>query len=85
MVFNANGFNIKQFNLNSAGGFSIAFWREDWSGQPTNLSKYQIGAAVSYGIPWSEQLGIGSTIRYFRASNQPFMRSVGQLYPTIHL
>ena len=62
----------QQLSLNSAGGFSIAFWREDWSGQPTNLSKYQIGAAVSYGIPWSEQLGIGSTIRYFKASNQPF-------------
>ena len=62
----------KQFNLSSAGGVSVAVWREDWSGQPTNLSKHQIGTAVSYGIPWSAQLGIGSTIRYFRTSNQPF-------------
>ena len=73
----ANGLSVtvsgNQFNLNSIGGLSATIWRDEWSSQIENLRQKfnRIGTAVSYGMPFSQRLGIGSTIRFFEFSTRP--------------
>ncbi len=73
----ANGLSVtvsgNQFNLNSIGGLSATIWRDEWSSQIGNLRQKfnRIGTAVSYGMPFNQRLGIGSTVRFFEFSTRP--------------